>query len=156
VDYKDAIKVLKDTVLDRIGNSLKFICDGGKFIIDFSSESNELKLSFSSLDVSENDSHLCDVSIRLFVIGDLEFYAQILGHDNMSGSWCMWCLMSLNEWSKEIAEVPPNHAEEWTINTLKSHKVLVSEGTLKKPTEICGVVEFPIWDFIEVSHYSFL
>jgi hypothetical protein len=30
VDYKDDIKVLKDTVLDRTGNSLKFKCDGGK------------------------------------------------------------------------------------------------------------------------------
>jgi hypothetical protein len=155
VDYKDDIKVLKDTVLDRIGNSLKFICDGGKFILDFSSESNELKLSFSRLDVSENDSHLCDVSIRLFVTGDLKFYAQMLGRNNMSGSWCMWCLMAPNEWSKEIAEVLPNHAGEWTINKLKSHKVLISEGTLKKPTEIRGVVEFPIWDFIEVSHYIY-
>jgi hypothetical protein len=148
VDYKDDIKVLKDTVLDRIDNSLKFICDGGKFSLSY---------LFQAWMLSENDSRLCDVSIRLFVTGDLKFYAQMLGHDNMSGtsSWCMWCLMAPNEWSKEIVEVPPNHAEEWTINTLKSHKVLISEGTLKKPTEICGVVEFPIWDFIEVSHYIY-
>jgi hypothetical protein len=46
--------------------------------------------------------------------------------------------MAPNEWNKEIAEVPPNHAEEWTINMLKCHKVLISEGTLKKPMVICG------------------
>jgi len=134
---------------------LKLISDGGKFIIDLSSASNELKLSLSSSDVSENDSRLCDVSIRLFFTGDLKFYTQMLGRNIMSGSWCMWCLMAPNKGSKEIAEVPPNHAEEWTIDTLKSHKVLISEGTLKKPTEIHGVVEFPVWDFVEISHYIY-
>jgi hypothetical protein len=42
-----------------------FISDEGKLIIDFSHESNKLMLSFSSLDVSENDVRLCDVSICL-------------------------------------------------------------------------------------------
>ena len=77
VEYKDDIKVLKDAVLDHIGNSLKLISDGGKLIVDLSSVSNELKLSFSSSDVSENDLRLCDVSICLFITGDLKFYAQM-------------------------------------------------------------------------------
>jgi hypothetical protein len=88
VEYKDNIQVLQATVLDRIGNSLKLISDGGKFNIDFSSESNELMLSFSSLDVSENDKPLHDVPICLFVTVDLKFYAQMLGRDIMSdGNW---------------------------------------------------------------------
>jgi hypothetical protein len=97
VENRDDIQVLRDTVLDRIGNSLKLISDGGKFIIDFSPESNELMLFFSSLDVSENDEHLCNVSICLFVTGNLKFYSHMLCHDNISGSWCMWCLMAPNE-----------------------------------------------------------
>jgi hypothetical protein len=101
--------VLKDTVLDRIGNSLPLISDGEKFIIDCSLDSNQLKLSFSGLDVSDNDSHLFDVSICLFVTGDLKFYAQMLGRDNMSGSWCMWCHMAPNEWNKEMQILLKSH-----------------------------------------------
>ncbi len=70
MEYEDDIKLLEDTLLDRIGNTLKLISDRGKFIIYFSLESNELKLSFSSLAVSENDARLCDVSIGSFVTGD--------------------------------------------------------------------------------------
>jgi hypothetical protein len=43
-------------------------------------------------------------------------------------------------------EVLPNHAEEWTINMLKAHKLQVSEGTLKKPMDMqCG--GFPFMGF---------
>ena len=72
----------------------------------------------------------------------------------MSGSWCMWCLMTQNQWNKEEG-VPLEHQEEWTIDKLKAHKILVEEGTLKKPTEIRGVVDFPLWDFIEVKYYVY-
>lgn len=48
---------------------LKLISDTGKFIIDFSSQSNEVILSFSSMDVSEIDERLCDLPICLFVTG---------------------------------------------------------------------------------------
>jgi len=66
----------------------------------------------------------------------------------------MWCLMTQNQWNKEEG-VPLEHQEEWTIDKLKAHKILVEEGTLKKPTEIRGVVDFPLWDFIEVKYYVY-
>jgi len=155
VDYKGGISVLKELVLDHIGHSLKLMVDGGRFIVDFSSQSHQLLLLFSNWDVTENNEHLCDVPIRLFVTGDLKFYAQMLGHDNMSGCWCMWCLKAPNEWKKQDDEIPPSHAEEWTITKLKSHKLKVAQGMLKTPTEIHGVVDFPLWDFIEVINYVY-
>jgi hypothetical protein len=62
------------------------------------------------------------------------------------------CGASWHQMNKEIAEVPPNHAEEWTINKLRAHKLLNSKGTLHKPTDIRGVGEFPVWDFMKVAH----
>jgi len=155
VEYKDDIRVLKETVLDHIGASLKLMVDGGRFIVDFSSQSQQLLLLFSSWDVTENNERLCDVPIRFFVTGDLKFYAQMLGRDNMSGCWCMWCLKAPNEWKKQDDEIPPSYAEEWTITKLKSHKLKVAQGMLKTPTEIRGVVDFPLWDFIEVINYVY-
>jgi len=117
--------------------------DGGRFIVDFSSQSQQLLLLFSSWDVTENNERLCDVPIHFFVTGDLKFYAQMLGRDNMSGCWCMRCLKAPNEWKKQDDKIPP------------SHKLKVAQGTLKTPTEIRGVVDFPLWDFIEVINYVY-
>ncbi len=137
VDYKDDISVLKELVLDHIGHSLKLMVDGGRFIVDFSSQSHQLLLLFSKWDATENNERLCDVPIRLFV----------------SGCWCMWCLKAPNEWNKQDDEIPLNHAEDWTISKLKAHKLQVAEGMLKTPTEIRGVVDFPLWEFIKVINY---
>jgi hypothetical protein len=88
------------------------------------------------------------------VVGDLKFYAQMLGRDNMSGSWCVWCKRAPNQWNTQD-NVPLEYQQEWTIDSLKAQKVLLSEGRLKKPVEIRGVVDFPLWDFIPVSHYIY-
>jgi len=67
----------------------------------------------------------------------------------------MWCLKAPNEWKKQDDEIPLSHAEEWTITKLKSHKLKVAQGTLKTPMEIRGVVDFPLWEFIEVINYVY-
>jgi hypothetical protein len=112
---------------------------------------SDAKASETHIGTSER---LCNMTTRLFVVGDLKFYAQMLGRDNMSGSWCMWCLMVPNEWNKE-EDIPLEHREEWTIDKLEAYKVQVEEGRLKRPTEIHGVVDFPLWDFIEVIYYVY-
>jgi hypothetical protein len=48
-------------------------------------------------------------------------------------------------------DVPVDNREEWTIERLKTAKLLVEDGTLKEPSEICGVVQFSVWDFNEVD-----
>jgi hypothetical protein len=112
VEYKDDIKVLQETMLKCIGSSLQEISQGGKFKVHLDRQ-QEFWLSFSSQECGINDTaseHLCDAAIRLFVVGDLKFYAQMLGRDNMSGSWCMWCQMAPNQWNREDG-VPLNHQE---------------------------------------------
>ncbi|MFN9978834.1 MAG: hypothetical protein ACK53Y_02910, partial [bacterium] len=87
-------------VLDHIGGSPKLMVEGGRFVVDFSSQSHQQLLLFSNWYVTENNERLCDVPIHLFVTGDLKFYAQMIGHDNMSGCWCMWCLNGINRMMK--------------------------------------------------------
>jgi hypothetical protein len=66
----------------------------------------------------------------------------------------MWCKRAPNQWNTQD-NVPLEHQQEWTIDSLKAQKVLLSEGRLKKPVEIRGVVDYPLWDFIPVSHYIY-
>ncbi len=33
------------------------------------------------------------------------------------------------------------------------HKDEVIRGKYKDPKDICGVVSYPVWDFVEPSHY---
>jgi hypothetical protein len=114
VEYKDDIKVLQETVLKRIGRSLQEISQGVKFKIDLHGQ-QEFCLSFLSQECGINDTasseHLCDAAICLFVVGNLKFYAQMLGHDNMSGCQCRWCQMAPNQWNREDG-VPLDHQEE--------------------------------------------
>ena len=65
------------------------LSNGGCFIVEVD-ESNIFQLKISETEYNGGEL-LCDVATRLFVGGDLKFYAQMLGCTNTSGSWCMWC-----------------------------------------------------------------
>ena len=72
VEYKDDINLLRETVLNRIGASLKKISEGGKFNISLDDQNkNSLSWSGEEDDVNANAREsLCDAEIRLFVVGD--------------------------------------------------------------------------------------
>ncbi len=55
----------------------------------------------------------------------------------------------------KIEYVPLRKPEDWSIEKLKAEKLLVQDGLLKEPSEICGVVQFPVWDFVEVNYYIY-
>ncbi len=93
---KDDIKILQHTVLNHIGEGLLPIKKGGRFIIQ--NRNNTLSIVFSDAQSDASSRFLCNVPIRLFIVGDLKFYASMLGRDNLSGSWCMWCQLSPIEW----------------------------------------------------------
>jgi hypothetical protein len=102
---------------EKNGDSLKEISVGGRIILD-KDESGGLHLSYSNEnEVTAARERLLNLPIRLFVVGDFKFCAQLLGCNNMSGSRYM-CV----EWPQ-----------------------------VKEPSEICGVVQFSVWDFIEVD-----
>jgi hypothetical protein len=91
----------------------------------------------------------------MFMVGDLKFHAQMLGRNNMSTSWCMWCQLVPHEWKIQQLEgdvAARQHEGLWTIDALKAHKLRMMQGYIKvsEPKEVCGVVDYPIWDFIDV------
>jgi hypothetical protein len=63
--------------------------------------------------------------------------------------------MAPSEWKMKIEYVPLRKPEDWSIEKLKAEKLLVQDGLLKEPSEICGVVQFPVWDFVEVNYYIY-
>jgi len=88
IEYsKDDIVILNSTVLKPVGEGLKEVKDGGRFIVIAGQDS--LSLAFKDEDHSGNV--ICNVPNQIFMVGDLKFYAQMLGRNNMSGSWCIWC-----------------------------------------------------------------
>jgi hypothetical protein len=74
----------------------------------------------------------------------------MFGRENMSGSWCMWCQSHPSEWKSLSRSFPL-----WTIELLKKPKDKIVTEKLKEPKAICGVVNYPIWDFIEFLNYIF-
>ena len=49
--------------------------------------------------------------------------------------------------------MPAENEETWTIDKIKTTQVRMTEGELKKPHEIHGIVDYPLWDFVEVMNY---
>jgi hypothetical protein len=60
--------------------------------------------------------------------------------------------MAPSEWKSGDSSA---NSEEWTLDKLKAHMLKVSEGIFKTPTEIRGVVDFPVWDFIDVVYFVY-
>jgi len=136
--------------------------DGGQFIVRKVGTENYEVTFGDEVEAEGNNVNItiCNASLHLFIVSDLKFYAQILGHENMSSSWCMWCKLSPSPWKIAVTErdtsnVPVEEADTWTIDNLKAAQLRTVDGALKKPCKICGVVDYPLWDFVEVSNYIF-
>jgi hypothetical protein len=173
---KDDTKILESTVLNPIGESLRRISHGGHFIV-YSDTNDSLGL-MSNLNVSfvltntckilciavilhlvslyfqENVSEqslVCSVACQILIVGDLKYYAQLLGRENMSSSWCIWCTSHPSTWK----QYPVPDAEHWTIEKIKSIKGRIDRKELKEPRELLGVVSNPVWDFVQPQNYIF-
>ena len=94
---------------------------------------------------------LCSVRCQVLVVGDLKFYAQLLGRENMSSSWCMWCTAHPSDWKYH----PIPTADRWTIDKIKQHKDRIDRRELREARDIRGIVNDPVWDFIEPENYMF-
>jgi hypothetical protein len=100
----------------------------------------------------EEGSILCNVPIRLFINGDLKYFAQMLGRDGMSSNWCMWCKYHPNDW-KGLLTVPA--MELWSIGQQEQFVERINSGELKEPRDKKGIVNLPLIDFIQPQHYLF-
>jgi hypothetical protein len=82
---KDKTEILRETVLDPIGEGLRQISLGGRFIV----LDNYFTLEFSLSDANDKSIH-CSCPLQLYLVGDSKFYAQMSGSEDMSSYWCMW------------------------------------------------------------------
>jgi len=57
---------------------------------------------------------------NLFVMGDLSFYADVLGMPKSSSYWCPWCLMSRVEWQQSAESNGKKQAIEFLTETYKA------------------------------------
>jgi hypothetical protein len=149
---KDDMQILKKVVIDPIGNGLRVIAQGGRFAVK-KDASDKLEVSFSG-----DDSGICNVPTRPVLVGDLKFYAQMSGRDGMSSSWCMWCQLHPSEWKtffERKDDIPAEQQQHWTKEKLKEQKEKNIRKELKTPKQIKGVVDFPIWDFINIENFIF-
>jgi hypothetical protein len=97
-----------------------------------------------------NDKNALCFTTRIFVSGDLAFLSTMLGKENRSGYWCIWCKLFPSEWS--VA----GHAkgELWTLEAIKSIQHQVDTDVLSNiPQNIKGCTELPLLDSVPVSDY---
>ena len=57
---------------------------------------------------------ITNLPTRVFVTGDLAYFAAILGKVNMAGDWCTWCELSAKDWSS----IDHNKGELWTLERM--------------------------------------
>jgi len=106
---KDDINILKGAVIEKIGVGLRRIADGCHFIVT-SIEVGKLIFRFDESEEQEGEL-ICNVPCELFVNGDLKYFAQLLGWEGISSSWCMWCQSHPSEWKHNLLT-----ENLWTIN----------------------------------------
>ncbi len=92
--------------------------DGTKFIFSFGTE----------------DDSICNVNSRVLVVGDLKFYAQILGCENMSSFWCMWHDAHPTTWQNLDSS---SDFELWTIEHIKDCRNKIIREGLKDAKDVC-------------------
>jgi hypothetical protein len=122
---KDVTSILKSTVLDPIGESLRVMVEGGRFIVT-KGEDNKLTVAFRLSPECNGVTQVCSVQNTIVVVGDLKFYAQLLGRENMSGSCCMWCDMHPSHWNNDASV--SSRENLWTIQRIKRFRIKFSKG----------------------------
>jgi len=98
---KDNTDILRETVLDTIGECLRQISAGGRFKV----LGNDLTLEFSLSNADDKSIH-CSCPLKLYLVGDLKFYAQISGREDMSSiGACGTCSIPRNGGPLEITQI---------------------------------------------------
>ena len=114
-------------------------------------EGNANEVSFYAiLDPTEqpnvNATLVLNVPIRIFITGDLAFYATVLGKEGMDKAHCLWCKLKRSEWQLHGHD----RGVKWTIEELKRVASSLNDG---KPEN--GVKSYPQIDCVELERFIF-
>jgi hypothetical protein len=141
---KDNIEILKETVLDSIGEGLRIIALGPSFLV----LDSDYTVKFSLSNTTSSSSLHCSCPLQVYLVGDLKFNAQMSGKQDMSSYWCMWCMLHPSEWRTFCDNCDASELHY-------KHLVHIQNDNIKQPKEIKGIVSEQVWDFIEPKHYIF-
>ena len=84
--------------------------------------------------------------LRVFVTGDLAFYATVLGMENASASACWLCRLKKTEWNAD----PLRKGKKRTMKWILEHAPAAVE---ENSTRLHGMKENPLLDTIETCRY---
>ena len=94
---------------------------------------------------NENDDRqgIWKIQLRVFITGDLVFYATVLGKTNMAPHWCTYCDKKKRDW------VCGCHTDgtPWTLELMKASL----DGTQERK----GCVDPPLFDCVPIESYAF-
>jgi hypothetical protein len=121
---KDTYDILKSSVAGPLNESMEEVVKSGALQLIREQDGN---LSCSMKNDDDDQSLLTIITnlpIRVFVTGDLAYFAAILGKVNMADDWCTWCGLSAKEWS------PTDHdkGELWTLEAMAEVRLSISSG----------------------------
>ena len=81
--------------------------------------------------------------VQIWNTGDLKWMAMLLGMDDMSGEWCIFCLLRQKEW------LEGKTGEKRTIEKICELAKQNLSGAKRR-----GVKFSPYWDFIPIDNYA--
>ena len=108
-------------------------------------ENGDVKCTFSK-DVEEGSPIVQTIyrKVKIFVTGDLAFYAMVLGKEGMSPHWCHLCKLSRKEFQDMNAE-----GDKWTNEAMKATaEEVATDGKWR-----LGVKSKLWWPFIDIQNY---
>jgi hypothetical protein len=146
---KDTYDVLKSSVAGPLNESMKEVIDSGalQFIRD---GDGSLSCRMQNQDDPPLVTLRSSLKIRVFVTGDLAYFAAILGKVNMAGGWCTWCGLSPKEWS------PTDHdkGQLWTLEAMAEVRASIALGvTVDTSANRQGCVDEPLRTCVPINSY---
>jgi hypothetical protein len=147
---KDTYKVLKASVARPLNESMKEVMESGALQL-IRDENGSVAFRMKNDDQDEQPlTVLSSLHIRVFVTGNLAYFAAILGKVNMAGGWCTWCGLSPKEWS------PQDHEKSklWTLAAMAEVWTSISLGvTLDTSANCQGCFNKPLRTCVPINAY---
>jgi len=148
---KDTEALLKKTIHEELTKGLKTIAEN-HLNITINGE-GQIECSFGD---ELPDSNTKSLKPNMYIVGDLAFYALILGKEGMSGDWCHLCTLPAAEFKDLMKDGDPytylfmkQKADEYKVK-MAAWK---TSGRKTKPKATCGMKDEPWWTFIPLANF---
>ena len=137
---KDNHEILTNTYANMLNADMKKIKTSGKFSI----------CSDGSV-VLGSSANGKEIPVKIFLAGDLLFFAMACGKEGSASWWCTYCDLIRTDWQIKGCR----KGDLWSLDKLKEHHQKIVDGIVKKTDarEVKGVRTLPLFDFVDIDHY---